>query len=499
MSVASRTVERLQSQRWFGSKTKTIETFEVLDYGEVHSEEEFLLLLLRLAYRQGGTEDYFIPLSLSGRPPVAAAPLSFDVEHGGSRLFFDDALYHRSFLKLASSLLFSNSVLKMQKGTIRGERTSLMTSCPRAEEVSVISTEQSNTSVVMDGSAIYKSYRKVEPGENPDYDIPLRLFLTSGFSNVPGPMGKLVYHDDRHYTIGSISRYVQNEGDCWTFFTNSLSKFIADAGREKIDLNDESRGTSCMGHVRKLGVLTSALHNALASLKTDGESIPVPVTSIDKSRWSDDYSSLVVDTLALVRNSISGMEPAIAKSAGELADSEKELLGASRIVGRLEPGRMHKIRIHGDYHLGQVLKAGDEFYIIDFEGEPMRPLEYRKSQHCALRDVAGMLRSLDYAMSFAERRLGSGMDGGELGNLWRSRASSCFLESYWGTYAPAVPYLPGSYGGMMALVRFFTLEKAVYELRYEMNNRPSWVDIPMRAIRLLAAELSEQKLNNDFN
>lgn len=500
MPVASGTVEKLQSLRWFGSKSKTVETFELLDYGEVQSGgDEFLLLFLRLSYAQGGTDDYFVPLSISGQRRSPAAPLSFSVEHEGSSLWFEDALYSSSFLKFASSLLFSNSALKMQRGTIKGESTSLMASSPRAQEVSVISTEQSNTSVVIDGSSIYKSYRKIEPGENPDYEIPSRLAFSSGFRNVPGPLGKLEYRDDRRYTIGSLSQFVENEGDCWTYFTRSLGAFLANAGTGKTDLDDEGRGPSCLGLVRKLGKLTSSLHNALASLKADGEFTPVAVTSQDKSKWADDYCSLVADTLALVRKKFAGMEPGIARLAGELSNSEKELLGAAGIVRRLDSGRMHKIRIHGDYHLGQVLKAGDEFYIIDFEGEPMRSLGYRRSRHCALRDVSGMLRSLDYAISFAERKIGSGGPDSGPGVRWRSMASSAFLESYWSAYSPVVQYLPESFEGMIGLVRFFTLEKAVYELRYEMNNRPSWVDIPMRAIRLLVAEPGEQRLNNDFN
>ncbi len=498
-SIASSTVGKLQEQRWFAGKARGVSTFEVRDHGEaIFSGSRFVFLLIHILFRDGGTEDYFIPLSVFDAPPEKT-PLSFTVESEGGIMYFEDALFSRQFAEYVMALFRSGLELQLGRGAVSAKPTLFMPVLDEitTSETSVVSSEQSNTSVIIGKRAIYKSYRKVERGENPDYEIPARLAASTGFRSVPKPFGKIDYRNEGDYTIGSLSEFVANEGDCWTYFTGMLGKFLKNAKADDVTEEGEQGRLSCLYYVRKLGGLTARLHNSLSALDTEQVFAPVPVTREDISRWVTDYSALTMEAVAALRGSSQAMSVQHAALAHKLLGCSRRLLDASRSATAVGPAGMHRIRVHGDYHLGQVLKAGEEFYVIDFEGEPMRSLEYRRSAHCALRDVSGMLRSLDYAASFSERRLGSDPQTKCVTDIWRSIATGIFMDSYWSNYAPSVQYLPSSFNDMKRLLTFFTIEKAVYELKYEMNNRPEWVDIPLNAILTLLGDNPAQTLNKD--
>lgn len=487
-SIVNRLSADLQKQRWFGAKAKRIRECELKDYGTAeHAGRLYLFPILTLTYQEGGSDDYFIPLAAEAE---GTGQGGISIESNGVR--YSDALFDRNFMSMIFSMLSSGESVAMQKGSLSAQPAPGFDSyAGEPSSVRVVSTEQSNTSVIVDGKSIYKSYRRLERGSNPDYEVPLRLSYSSNFASVPRPLGKLEYADDHSSTLGSLSEFVQNEGDCWTFFLKCLEPYLKLTGD---DVRDDN--LSCIGWVRKLGSMTAGLHNSLSSLKGEKIFSPVPVTKQDIEKWMEDFRDLVSASLGTLKLGMERLGGTALGIASAIIESGDRLLQAGETVRRLEGVGMHKIRIHGDYHLGQILKAGEQLFIIDFEGEPMRTLEYRRAPHCALRDVSGMLRSLDYSLNYTTRSLGDGKYSIPLSEQWGMTARQAFLESYWSSYSPGAAYLPPNYKAMLEAVRFFEIEKAVYELNYEMNNRPDWADIPMGAIARLSG-ISAQTINND--
>lgn len=485
-SIAAGLAGELQKQRWFGAKAKSVRSCELRDYGIAqHSGVSYLLPIITVNYEEGGSDDYFIPLAGG---PREGERKGIGIDAGDEH--FSDALFDRGFMSLVFSMLASGSSVTMQKGAIKAEPAPGVDSLEQPSATRVVSSEQSNTSVIVDGGSIYKSYRRLERGNNPDYEVPLRLAYSSNFSYVPKPLGKLVYSDDQTSTVGSLSKFVPNEGDCWTFFLKSLSGYLGQKG------GPSSEELSCIGWVKKMGSMTAGLHNSLSALMGEESFAPVPVSATDIENWMEDYRRLITDVFGTLKRSLGKLSGKASATASEVLEAEKTILDSGSIVRTVAGTGMHKIRIHGDYHLGQILKAGAELYIIDFEGEPMRTLEYRRSPHSALRDVSGMLRSLDYALNYTTRELGEGGYSTELADSWTVRSRDSFLESYWSSYSPGAAYLPPTFQAMLDTLRFFEMEKAVYELNYELNNRPDWAAIPLGAIARLSG-IAAQTLNKD--
>lgn len=478
--LAEPLADALKGQRWFGGKARAVRSQLMLDYGEMQYDSGiFPLAIVRLVFDQDVVEDYFIPLSLSGGDNV---PLSIRIEKEGKTLVLSDALFDAQFMEGVMHALAGNRRMEMRKGQISTVHTRFFAD-PGGwpMQTSVISSEQSNTSVVIGRSSIYKSYRKIEKGVNPDCEVPDALSSSSGFSAVPKPLGRLEYTGETKCTVGSLSEFVENEGDCWTYFLKELSLFTESAasGPEPDDRADNEH--SCLGLVSDLGRVTAQLHNALASIGGNEAFAPVAVSHEDTLRWAADFSKLTDSVMRTLEARRHLLEGAASSMAGRLMAEKQKLSRSADNVADLHTLGVRRIRVHGDYHLGQVLKAGRKLYIIDFEGEPMRSLDYRRSPHCALKDVSGMLRSLDYAASFSARRAGT-PESESIFSRWSRLAQGAFLESYWASSGRDMQFLPPTFDGMEKALAFFTIEKAVYELDYELNNRPSWVGIPLAAI-----------------
>lgn len=496
VSLARSAAGELRKQRWFTGKARTVSGSELVDFGEVGFESgSYLLAIIRMMFEGEGSMDYFVPLALSGEEPSGGGPLSTKLELDGRMVHITDALHDGRFIRWLLHLLATGGSMAMKRGRIHADRTPLPGGVlSPAAAISIISSEQSNTSAVADSRVIYKSYRRVENGTNPDCEVP-RALASTGFQAVPRPLGTIEYSDDGTYTLGSLSEFVANEGDCWTYFLRQLREYFRAIGGRGAD---RSRGeaASCISVVRALGALTSSLHNTLSNPSSDPAFDPIAISRTDIDAWISDYGMLMDDALRSLSRSLPGMSRSDAALAESLIAGEGKLRASGERVKWLGGGEIHRIRTHGDYHLGQVLKSGDRFYIIDFEGEPMRPLGYRRAPHCALRDVSGMLRSLDYAASYTAMEI-SATGAHEIAESWCLEAQQQFLHAYWSSYKPARRYLPGSFDAMNRAAGFFTIEKAVYELNYELNNRPGWISIPLRAILRITSGDSAQTINNE--
>lgn len=320
-----------------------------------------------------------------------------------------------------------------------------------ASLVRPLTVEQSNTSIVYDEHVIVKLFRRIHTGRNPDVDAVARL-QEMGFAHVPDQLGVLE-HPDRDGAVQQLAvarTFLAGATDAWHLALTSLRVLFADHG------SPDRSGGDFGPDAHRLGAITAELHLRLA--ETYGTTRP------DVSAWVAHFRS----QLDRVREHV----PADAISArydraAELAD----------------PGPA--IRVHGDLHLGQLLRADTGWYVIDFEGEPSRPIHERLAPSSPLRDVAGMLRSFHYAAEVArwERGKDDQRDAPELAAHWEQRARGEFLDGYFG-FAGIDTLLPDP-GTAERLLQAFELDKAVYEVAYEVGYRPTWAGIPLGAIRRL--------------
>jgi maltokinase len=313
--------------------------------------------------------------------------------------------------------------------------------------------EQSNTSLVFDERLVLKLYRRLEPGINPELEL-LRFLTQHGFPNIPALEGWAQYlGKPMNSTLATLQHFVPSDGDGWKLALDSLA---ADP-------------EAFLGRVRRLGEVTGSMHTVLASDSSDssfspedpsGEALALLVATLDEE----------IERLFLSLPD----DPALEPIAGRGEEVRAQLRVASHAAGT---GRV--IRHHGDYHLGQVLWAEEDWVVIDFEGEPARGLTERRRKRSPLRDVAGMLRSFAYAASAAGRLRGTAAP-----EDWEGRARAAFLDGYFEQVDGSL--LPPGDDAINKLLSVFELEKAVYELRYELDNRPDWVAIPVAGIvRLL--------------
>jgi malto-oligosyltrehalose trehalohydrolase len=305
--------------------------------------------------------------------------------------------------------------------------------------------EQSNTSIRIGDAALLKVIRKVAGGLHPELEMGRFLTEEAHYDAIPPLLGWMNLGTS---TIAILQGFVANEGDGWGWTQDHLAHGPAE---QQIALD----------WIGRLGGVTARMHRALGAATGDPAFDPEPATAGDWARWRDEVEAMAgraLEGLAHVGNPL-------------LAGRRERLMAMIRDLAAAAPP-VAKTRHHGDFHLGQVLVHGEEAVIVDFEGEPLRPLAERRAKHVPLRDVAGMLRSIGYAAAVAAReRQGS---SAELAD-WARRAQRAFLDHY--LEAAGV-----SRATALPLVRFFTLEKALYEVLYELANRPDWVDIPVAAV-----------------
>ena len=354
----------------------------------------------------------------------------------------------------------------------------LLTAGPDGFTVAPVGVEQSNTSVRVGTSHVFKLFRRLEEGLSPQLELGRFLTRTS-FRAAPPLEGSLVYRatGGQDCALGALDGWVANAGDGWSYVVAALRHGPSTATRRD-DLVQDLFG---------LGTTTADFHVALASDASLDAFAPEPVTPADRDQWQQQILAQAERAFDLVEHHHARW-PEPAATIGRTFQGARHLV-ATRLrplgTGPLDP--FEKIRTHGDFHLGQTLKTPGGFAIIDFEGEPAKPLAERRQKHCALRDVAGMLRSLDYAAVAAHPPLPGATEmvdtQAAVGDLrhafihgYRSRAAS-----------RGARFLPPTQAAIEAWIRLFELDRALYEVEYEVNNRPAWAPIPLRAVMDLLA------------
>ncbi|HEV8441053.1 MAG TPA: hypothetical protein VGT40_23440 [Methylomirabilota bacterium] len=481
-------VEFLSRQRWFAAKARGIQALEIEDWAALRSAPPLLLLLVNV-----DGDRYYVPLSATPGPPEDPRR---QVARFGEQTI-RDAHWDPDFGRLLLAMMASGVTVAAGAGRFAG-RPMPPWPGPSPGEMAALPVcplggEQSNTSLVFDRVLILKSFRRPRVGINPDFEITHFLSARRRFAHVAPLEGWIDYAgpNGEAATIAVLQRFVDNGGDGWEYTLAGLRRLCeaieraGEAGAAAEPLLDGLDG-NLLADARTLGAVTGGLHAALASDPASPDFHPEPITDGDTARWSDgiirDFELLRAD-LALARHRLApGAESALSRfeqTAGRIGE-------VVRSIGVLADGQTHKIRCHGDYHLGQVLKTHDAFLVIDFEGEPARPLEERRRKHAALRDVAGMLRSFNYAVHAVARERAAAGRPPLLGWLerWEEAARRAFLDGYVGAASGSpVRLVPAAPALLLRACAVFELEKAGYELRYELNNRPDWVSIPLAGIR----------------
>ena len=431
--------EWMQSQRWFASKSAEMSHFGVLDV--VRLSDTMALALVEGRFHSG-THDLYQVLAGSrdvGAPEFAAGLHSI--------------LAEPTEVAILVRLMREGAEISGAEGTVSFHWTGDVPAPAEDADVRPLGVEQSNTSVIVGDSLILKVFRRLEPGDNPELEM-LRFLTRRGFEHIAALAGWYEISGQRlQSTLGVLQRFVKGAREGWALALEDPARFLE--------------------VVESLGEVTGRMHTTLSSELGDPSFAP--------EEPGDEALSLLVASI----------DEEIERTFVDLPDDDERLtalkLRAQEVRDRLQMlghqsagGRL--IRTHGDYHLGQTLLDGDRWVILDFEGEPARSNPERRRKRSPLRDVAGMLRSFAYAAAAAAQ------DGRPMPADWEATARERFLAGFMTGAEPGL--LPAGDAAIVKLLSIFELEKAVYELRYELNNRPDWVPIPVAGIeRLLDAPL----------
>jgi trehalose synthase-fused probable maltokinase len=494
-SLEGRLPVYFQSARWFGRKTRTILSARVLDRVPLEGEDGLLVMaMVEIGYGGGATDLYIVPVTAAfgdraqqmeqANPEAAIMPLTVNGLEGPRHGLLIDALWDERAAWMLLKAMREARTAKGLSGLMQGSSTGAMNGQsidPRRDHPSVLKGEQSNTSVRFGRRAILKLYRRPEQGMNPDLELG-RALTNQGYRHTPSVLGALEYvrPSEPAITIGIAHQYVENRGDAWSYTLEQLELGHADG-------SEESPLGAYGGQVRLLGRRTAELHRSLSLCIEDPALVP---EAAGADYWQDldaRIRSALEQSLELLRR----RRDLLGREEAGLADSIlAQRAGFEAILHPLRQGVPEAVRIrcHGDFHLGQVLFTGEDFIIIDFEGEPARPLAERRAKHVCLLDVAGMIRSFHYASHVAARRhRKDGMseqqrrDSDARTSRWYGAARSAFLAGY-AEAAQGASFWPRSDIERQALLELFLLDKALYELSYELNNRPDWAGIPLRGI-----------------
>jgi maltokinase len=475
----------LQRQRWFAGRSRVLRDVRVLDTAVLQEGNPSLVfVLLGAYYGDGGEERYQVPLAVrEGEPPPDLGErLVSHGEQDGRLVCVYDALAEPTLAWWFWQAMAETRTVPTGGGELRFRSEGVTLEGGGAETVRSLGREQSNTSLVRDDSEVLKIMRRIESGPTPELEMTLALSRT-GFTHIAKPLGagEYVAHGGEPALAAMLQEFLRNGTEGWTLALTSLRDLYANA-EEAPPEDDAARrqavleqGASFRSEAERLGDVTAEMHLALASPSLDAEMRATAITREMLDRWATEMTG---ELDRLLRNDSAQLAPLRARRPVILArfDALRSLQDAGMAI-----------RIHGDYHLGQVLRVDAGWVVLDFEGEPDRPLEARRVRSSPMRDVAGMRRSFHYAAAAAliERCTPDDTDWEPLflqGVAWAEENCEAFWNAYLARASSGA--LLASPESTVVLRDAFELQKAVYEVGYELGHRPDWVSIPLR--RLLA-------------
>ena len=474
----------VSTARWFGGKARAPQSWKVRDVVPINSASDAArLVFLEITYADGAPDTYLFPLQIASEETAAHLPPTALVARFADGAVLFDALHDEAFRTALFELMAGGRSFCGASGEIAGAPGPILGHHATAPTSRTLAVEQSNSSIIYDDAIFLKIYRRLEEGVNPDAEI-LRFLGAQSFPHVPPFGGAVEYRDAEGVRVLALALgLVPNDGDAWSFTLRHLDDYYARllAG----DLPGATQlQTRYLTAAAQLGTRTGELHRALAADTAALSFAPEAFTPDDATALGTVLRLAVqqVHTLLIERDAT--LDADTRTLARRLRDAEDLLLTRADALTRFSTSAA-KTRIHGDYHLGQVLHGPGGFVIIDFEGEPMAPLAARRRHMSPFRDVAGMLRSFHYAAHAALEPLGPACATlATDAEAWAHHAQQTFFEA-WSAATHGAVFRDSHAPTERALLDAFLLEKALYEVRYEVNNRPTWLAIPLRGVLAL--------------
>jgi maltose alpha-D-glucosyltransferase / alpha-amylase len=504
----------LQRQRWFGGKARLLRAARFVDWGLLRrGEHPVFATIAETDYADGGRERYFLPLALvsgaeadavmTNAPHLAVARIA-----GARKGLLVDGIADERYAEALLDFFDRQQSFRTKRGVVRPKRTVAFaeirgdgTLAPKR-----LGSEQSNTSLVFGTRMIVKLFRRVENGPNPDVEIGEQLTAHTSFRRAPRVASSIEYEAAGEPTahLGVAQELVQSQADGWSHALGELARYYDEVGARPAPDAELLPGTHVLdlaavdapapvcnlagayiNSAETLGRRTAELHLALSSDSGSAAFAPEPFTR-------DDVARVVAEAVGQARRAHSILETHVETLPDDVAHGARSVLERTEAaLQQIQEAKAFdviaaRIRIHGDFHLGQVLWSEGDFYLVDFEGEPARPLDQRRQKESPLKDVAGMVRSFSYA-AYAQlfaNTAGRWTDFDRLepwARVWQLWSGAAFLKGYLAA-AGSTPFLPADIEQRRALLDLFLLDKAFYELNYELNNRPDWVRIPLRGL-----------------
>jgi maltose alpha-D-glucosyltransferase / alpha-amylase len=495
-------VPYLRRQRWFGGKARDIASARFVDWAPLlATPHPAWLAIAEVTYQDGGAERYQLPLIAMTTGAAATATLERPdavlAAISESGIVACDAIVDDDVCRTMLDAMARGDRLVSRRGAIYARPIAVAAIYAADPEMPVVRlpATHSNSAIALGGRFLLKLFRRIEPGVNPDVEIGQFLARSGADVNVPDLVGTLEYRaeDGTQATLALVQALVASRANAWEHALEELANYFAAVRVQTVPpapgiASDLARRS--IDSMALLGRRTAELHRALAGATTDPDFAPVVNSTAEVLTLAERIRAQAGVALDLLAERCAAFDGETQVLARGVLTHREGLLGRMESLGR-EVRPFVAIRIHGDYHLGQVLRVHDDFAIIDFEGEPARPLAERRAKQSPLRDVAGMLRSLGYAAHAGLSRA-AGDDSHMRASLapwaqaWETATADAFMVAYLAV-ADSGAFIPQDRAQLRLSLEMFVLEKALYELDYEMNNRPDWVSVPLAGILSLVS------------
>ena len=512
--------EYLQEQVWFGGKARSVRTCRISDWIAL-PDTEAVLTRVEVQYDKAEPETYVLPLALAFgkaadrlRETAPGTIVTPAVSRNETGCLYDAAGDERMGMSMLSLIEHAKQA-RGQNGSVQGQPGTEFQRVRSGEPITAVrrnSPEHSNTLVSYDERLVLKLFRRQQTGQNPGCELAQYLTEKVHFDGIPPFAGTIQYAgaDGSLTAVALLEGYTTNQGDGWTLTLEELARYYENcattpfpeggsaAGGDLMDLAEQETQQLARDHVgialdsaASLGRRTAELHLALASATDDAAFRPEALAANDLQSLLAGLRKEAAGVLDLLKDRIASLQDELIDVAGLVLGLRRQILDSFRMTN--EDGPIgERIRIHGDYRLGKVLLVKTDYIVIDFEGEPSRPIAARRAKQSSLKDVAGMLRSLSYAayaglMSYTARRPEDWEKLEPWARLWERSTGAEFLRAYRAT-AQNAAFLPSAGGSFRRLLAVHLLDKALNELSYELNNRPVWVRIPLMGILSLLLE-----------
>jgi maltose alpha-D-glucosyltransferase/alpha-amylase len=483
--------EYLPSCRWFGQKQRTLRSTTIVETRAEQRGDGMRVMLLNLAFTEGSPVTQVLPLFIGTEDDGDSQASPAIVARFSDGMVLWDALHVGSCRKKVWEVVAGRESWQNPAVRLQGLENPIAAEAPPAK-TRLLGGEQSNSTLSFDDAYLLKFLRKFEPGPHPDADI-IRALGRRNFAHVPRYAGEIrCLMENEEGILALLTTYVNNQGDCWTYALDGIARFFERVLSVAVQPDVEGKLSELAGAVfpprlRQLGERTGELHRCLETIE-GADFQPEPFTTLYQRSLYQTMRSQVRRIEREVRSKLSSLSEEIQQQALDWFSRVPRILEAYSILLQ-QKITATKTRVHGDYHLGQVLNTGNDFVILDFEGEPRKTLAERLLKRSPLVDVAGMLRSFDYALEVTLLQQ-KAQDQERLkpwALKWLELVTAAFLDGY-RFKAAGGSFLPASAEEFNGLLTLFLLDKAIYEIGYELNYRPDFLQIPLSAINRLVGD-----------